>query len=152
MRGRLGSHSGEAPRPGCGGRDHSLQKDVRRAVPPAGLQAKGQPAIGLLLEAIVREQRPRGVATESLEASAVARGDGDLGMQAHAAVLEGVEMNVQVQRGAEALDERHGAALLGTQAAVPPNAPAQLREERSQEHAEDLARQAGVVGAPVARA
>jgi hypothetical protein len=41
----------------------SLHQDVRRAVAPGGLEAQGQPAIGLLLEAIVRERRPRGVVT-----------------------------------------------------------------------------------------
>jgi hypothetical protein len=65
----------------------SLHQDVRRAVAPGGLEAQGQPAIGLLLEAIVRERRPRGVAAEPLETSAIAGGHGDLGVKVHAAVL-----------------------------------------------------------------
>jgi hypothetical protein len=62
-------------------------QDVRRAVAPGGLEAQGQSPIGLLLEAIVRERRPRGGVTEPLEASAIAGGHGDLGVKAHAAVL-----------------------------------------------------------------
>jgi hypothetical protein len=62
-----------------------------------------------------------------------------------------VEVEVQVESRAEALEEGHCAALFGAQAPVPPNAPAKLCEERPQEHAKDLAREAGVVGAAVAQ-
>jgi hypothetical protein len=64
---------------------------------------------------------------------------------------QGVEVDVQVESGAEALEEGHCAALFGAEAPVPPNAPAQLGEERSQERAKDLARETGVVGAAVAQ-
>jgi len=64
---------------------------------------------------------------------------------------QNLEMDVQVERRAEALEERHGAALFRTQVPALPNAPAQLREERSQERAQNVAREAGVGGAAVAQ-
>jgi hypothetical protein len=76
-----------------------------------------------------------------------------LAVQVHTSLGRAIQplMDVQVQRRTEALEESHGAALLGTQVPVLPNAPAQLREERLQERAQDLAREAGVVGAAVAQ-
>ena len=62
-----------------------------------------------------------------------------------------MEMQVQVQRRAEALEESDRAALLGAHAPVPPNAPPQLREERAQEGAEHFARELAVVSAAVAK-
>jgi hypothetical protein len=49
----------------------------------------------------------------------------------------------------QALQEGDGAALLGAQAGLPTDAPAELGEQRSEECTEDLARQLGVVSAAV---
>jgi hypothetical protein len=54
---------------------------------------------------------------------------------------ERVEVQVQVQRGAEALNERDRAALLGAHAPMAANAPPQLGEERAHKGAQDLARE-----------
>jgi len=76
-----------------------LHQDVGRAVAPGGLEAQGQPALGLLFEAIVRERRPRGGVAEPLEASAIAGGHGDLGVKAHAAVLGHAGRGVRILAG-----------------------------------------------------
>ncbi len=54
--------------------------DVGRAVAPAGLQPVGQAAIGHGLEALHREWGPRHVAAQSLEAAAISRWNGHVGM------------------------------------------------------------------------
>jgi hypothetical protein len=74
-------------------RDQPLQKlvalhqDVRRPVPPAGLESQGEPSVGPHFEAIVCEGRAGDVAAEPLEPAPVACGDGDVAMEAHPAVL-----------------------------------------------------------------
>lgn len=60
-----------------------------------------------------------------------------------------VEVDVQIERRAEALDEADGAALLRANAPLPPRAPAQLREQGPDEGAQHLAREPRVVGAAV---
>jgi hypothetical protein len=62
-----------------------------------------------------------------------------------------VEVQVQVERRAEALNEGDGAALLGAHAPVSPNASPQLSEERAQEGAEHFARELAIVRAAVAK-
>ncbi len=62
-----------------------------------------------------------------------------------------VEVKVQIQRRAEALNEADGSALLGKRAPVSPNAPPQLREERPQERAKHLARELRVVRTAIAK-
>jgi uncharacterized protein (DUF697 family) len=62
-----------------------------------------------------------------------------------------VEVEIQVHRGAEALEERDGAALVAALAELASHAPAGLGEQRTQERAQDLAGEAGVVGAAVAQ-
>jgi hypothetical protein len=231
----------------------SLHLNVRGAVAPAGLQAKRESAVGLLLEAIVRGRRAGHIAAQTLEAAAVAGGDGHGSVEAHAALLgyagrgvrilarlcgihavshtppwrtpvwpggnaraqggrgeqreerlvsgeyivillcvgfeqpmesasrsgehpgyfvmagwgqdeeaprllvtggvriravesQRVEVKVQVQRRAEALDEGGGAARLGESAPSSPNAPSQLREERPQEGAKHLCEPPVVTG------
>jgi len=64
----------------------ALHQDVRRPVPPAGLESQREASIGPHLEAIVREGRAGDVAAKPLEAVPVACGDGDVGMEAHPAV------------------------------------------------------------------
>ena len=65
----------------------ALHQDVRRAVAPPGFEAQGESSIGLNFEAPVREWRPRDVAAEPFEPAAVACGNGDVGVKAHAVVL-----------------------------------------------------------------
>jgi hypothetical protein len=235
----------------------SLHQDVGRAVPPARLEAQREPSV---LEALVRERRPGDVAAEPFETSPVARGDADIGVEAHTAVLgyacrclrvrlirspvrrldpiaeasprlaamrpggdagpqrcggqqcqqrlvarecirvvscarldhaldpargageharhlvrlgrgqwkksarltlanrvgvdavqrQRVEVNVQVERRAEALDEGDGAALLRANAPLPSRASAKLREQGTDEGAKHFARELRVVGAAVA--
>ena len=60
---------------------------------------------------------------------------------------EGVEVEVQVVRRAEPLDEGDGAALLGANAPPPSCASAKLREQGTNEGAKDFAREPRVVGA-----
>ena len=62
-----------------------------------------------------------------------------------------MEVQVQVQRRAEALEEGDRAALLRAHAPVPANAPPQLGEQRAQEGAEHFARELAIVGAAVAK-
>ena len=73
------------------------------------------------------------------------------GVRIGAVESQRVEMKVQVQRRAEALDEGDGAALLGKGAPLSPNAPPQLREERPEERAKDFARELGIVCTAVAK-
>jgi len=61
-----------------------------------------------------------------------------------------VEVQVQVQGGAEALDERDGAARAARSGPLQSSAPAKLGEERTDEGAQHAAREARVVGAAVA--
>jgi len=64
-----------------------LHQDVRGSVAPARLQPQGEASVGPLFEAVVRERRPRHVVTQPLEAAPIARGHGDLGVEAHAVLL-----------------------------------------------------------------
>ncbi len=64
----------------------ALHQDVRRPVPPGGLEPQGEPSIGPLFEAIVCEGRAGDIAAEPLEPASVACGDGDARMEAHPAV------------------------------------------------------------------
>ena len=63
---------------------------------------------------------------------------------------QGVEVDVQVERRPEALDERDGAALLRLLAPVLARTSSKLREQRADERAQHLARQPRVVRAAVA--
>ena len=65
---------------------------------------------------------------------------------------ERVEVKVQVERGAEALEEGDGPALCGPgglRGQVAPRASANAGEERSDEGAQDIGGELGVVGAAV---
>ncbi len=64
-----------------------LHQDVAGAVAPAGLQAQGEPAVGVFFEAFVCERRPRDVAAQALKATAIARRYRHRGVEAQAAVL-----------------------------------------------------------------
>jgi hypothetical protein len=64
---------------------------------------------------------------------------------------ERVEVEVEVQGGAEALDEGDGAALAARSAPVLPRAPAELGEECADEGAQHGAREPRVVGAAIAK-
>ncbi len=82
----------------------ALHQDVRRPVPPAGLESQREASIGPHLEAIVREGRAGDVAAKPLEAVPVACGDGDVGMEAHPAVLRDVWGGLQFGPLAVGLD------------------------------------------------
>jgi hypothetical protein len=60
---------------------------VGRAVPPPGREAQRERSVRSLLDPLVRERRPGGVAAEPLEASPIVRGDAHIRVEAHAAVL-----------------------------------------------------------------
>jgi hypothetical protein len=74
-----------------------------------------------------------------------------VGVRIGAVERERVEVEVEVQRRPEALEEGDRAALLGTYAPVAPNAPPQLREERAQERAKHFSRDLGIVCTAVAK-
>ncbi len=74
----------------------ALHQDVRRSVPRAGLESQGEASVGPHFEAIVCEGRPGDVAAEPLEAAPVAGRDGDVGMEAHPAVLRNVREYIGV--------------------------------------------------------
>ena len=62
---------------------------------------------------------------------------------------ERVEVNIQVERRAEALDESNRAALLGPDSPLPLHPPSKLREQGSEEGAKHGARELRVVGTAV---
>jgi hypothetical protein len=62
-------------------------QDVGRAIAPRGLETQGESSVGAFFEAVVCERGPGDVSAEPLKAAAVSRGDGDVGVQAHACVL-----------------------------------------------------------------
>jgi hypothetical protein len=62
-----------------------------------------------------------------------------------------VEVEVQVQRGTEALDEGDRATLVGSDPRPPSYAAAQLCEERAQEGSQHFAGELRVVGAAIAK-
>jgi hypothetical protein len=64
----------------------SLHQDVGGAVAPAGLEAKQEPAIRVLFEAVIRKGWACDVATQPLQAATVAGGHGHGGVETHAAV------------------------------------------------------------------
>jgi hypothetical protein len=63
---------------------------------------------------------------------------------------EGVAVEVQIERVGEALRERDGAALAARKTPLCTRPPAQRGEDRAYEDGEDGARQARVLGEPVA--
>jgi hypothetical protein len=67
-----------------------LHEDVRRPIPPPGLESQREASVRPLFEAIVCEGRAGDVAAEPLEAAPVAGRDGDVGMEAHPPVLRRV--------------------------------------------------------------
>jgi len=64
-----------------------FHQDVGGSVAPAGLEAEREASVGPLFEAIARERGPRHVVAEPLEAAPIAGGHGDVGVEAHAAML-----------------------------------------------------------------
>jgi len=102
----------------------ALHQDVAGAVAPGGLQAHGEPSVGKLLEAIVRERRPRDVATEPLQTAAVASRYGHRGVETHAAVLWYPGRRLRfgvVVRGLDAVAQSPPAlACVGSAGAAPP--------------------------------
>ncbi len=62
---------------------------------------------------------------------------------------EGMEVNVQVERGTEALDEGHRAAWVGSYTPTSPNTPAKLCEERAKERSQHLACGLRIVGTAI---
>ncbi|MCG8589640.1 MAG: hypothetical protein MJE66_10145 [Proteobacteria bacterium] len=65
----------------------ALHQDVGGAVAPAGLETQRESSIRAGLESLAGERGTGNVAAEPLEASPVAPGNGDFGVQAHAAML-----------------------------------------------------------------
>ena len=61
-----------------------------------------------------------------------------------------MEVQVQIERRPEALDEGDRSALLGANIPLPPHTPAKLREQGADEGAQDFAREPRVVGAAIA--
>jgi hypothetical protein len=82
----------------------ALHQDVRRPVPPADFESQGEPFVGPHLKAIVCEGRAGDVAAEPLEPAPVACGDGDVGMEAHPALLRDVWGRLRVGLLAVGLD------------------------------------------------
>ncbi len=65
----------------------ALHQDMGGSVTPASLEAQREPPIRALLESLAGERGTGDVAAEPLEASPVARGNRDFGVQTHAAML-----------------------------------------------------------------
>ena len=65
----------------------ALHQDVGGSIAPAGLETQREPPIRALLESLAGERGASDVPAEPLEALPVARGNGHLGVQAHAAML-----------------------------------------------------------------
>ncbi len=62
-----------------------VEHDVGRAVAPAVLETVEQTTVGKRREALGRDGRSGDVAAEALESPTVPRGNGDVGVHAHAA-------------------------------------------------------------------
>jgi hypothetical protein len=78
------------------------------------------------------------------------RGPRAIGVSVDAVESQGVEVEVEIERRPEALEEGDGAALRVAGSPMTSRAPAQLGEEGPHEGAEHLARESRVVGTAVA--